>query len=127
MTDVLSIVAHRLLHQLTRRAAEALGPDLPLLYSFSDHFPLHGYPRLANRDDSAHLIVDVGPVLEHVIAAAQCHRTQLALFVRRQTQRIRRNVTVDQIMRTIPLEGVRRQMPDTDDTPEDVFAQWLRP
>ena len=118
--------AHRMLHRLTRRAVEAMEPKSPLLYSFSAHFPEHGYPRLTNRDDPAHLIVDVKPVLEHVIAAAECHRTQHALFVRRQKKRIGREVTVAEIVRATPLEGVHRQLPVTDGTPEDIFSRWLQ-
>ena len=118
---------HRLLHRLTRRAVQALESNPPLLYSFSAHFPGHGYPRLANRDDPAHLIVNVEPVLERVIAAAQCHRTQHALFVRRQTKRSGRKVTVAEIVRTTPLEGVRRQLPDAEGTPDDIFTRRLQP
>jgi LmbE family N-acetylglucosaminyl deacetylase len=114
--------AHRLLYRLTRRAVQALESNPPLLYSFSAHFPRHGYPRLANRDDPAHLIVNV----ERVIAAAQCHRTQHALFVRRQTKRAGRRVTVAEIVRATPLEGVRRQLPDTEGAPDDVFAHRLQ-
>ena len=119
--------AHRLLYRLTRRAVQALESNPPLLYSFSAHFPGHGYPRLANRDDPAHLIVNVEPVLERVIAAAQCHRTQHALFVRRQTKRSGRKVTVAEIVRTTPLEGVRRQLPDAEGTPDDIFTRRLQP
>ena len=118
--------AHLLLHQLTRRAVEAIGPNQPLLYSFSAHFPRHGYPRLVNRSDPAHLIVDVEPVINQVIVAAECHRTQHALFVRRETNRTRKKVTVAEIVRAIPLEGVRRQLPVTDGVPEDVFSKWLQ-
>ena len=118
--------AHLLLHQLTRQAVVAIGANQPLLYSFSATFPRHGYPRLANRSDPADLIVDVEPVLEQVIVAAECHRTQHALFVRRETNRTRRKVTVAEIVRATPLEGVRRQLPITDDAPEDVFSQWLQ-
>ncbi len=118
--------AHKMLYQLTRRAVESMDSKPPLLYSFSAYFPRHGYPRLTNRDDPAHLIVDVEPVLERVIAAAHCHRTQHALFVRRKTKRSRRKVTVPEIVLATPLEGVRRQLPHTEDAPKDVFARWLQ-
>ena len=118
--------AHLLLHRLTRRAVGSMGSNPPVLYSFSAHFHQHGYPRLANRDDPAHLIVNVESLLERVIAAAQCHRTQHALFVRRQTKHTRRKVTVAEIVRTTPLEGVRRHMPPTDGAPKDIFTQWLQ-
>lgn len=118
--------AHLLLYQLTLRAVAEMEPNPPLLYSFSAHFPEHGYPRLANRNDPAHLIVNVEHVLENVITAAECHRTQHALFIRRQEKRTGRNVTVAEIVSATPLEGVCRQLPVTDGTPKDIFMRWLK-
>ena len=37
-----------------------------------------------NKSDAAHLTLDISPVLDSKEAAAKCHRTQMALFMRRQ-------------------------------------------
>lgn len=118
--------AHLLLHHLTRRAIESIVSNPPPLYSFAATFQGHGYPRLTNQDDPAHMIVNVKSVLGKVVEAAHCHRTQHALFVRRQTKRTNRQVTVSEIVRCAPFEGVHRHMPTVDGKPKDHFARWMK-
>jgi N-acetylglucosamine malate deacetylase 2 len=52
-------------------------------FTFGANFPDHPRPRSANRSDPAEVIVDIAPSFELKLAAAECHRTQRALFVRR--------------------------------------------
>ena len=73
-------------------------------------FPGHPYPRLTNPDDPADLVLDLAPVLEKKIAAAVCHRSQHALFVRRRTQEWGRPVSVPEAV--LAVEGVRRLWPE---------------
>jgi LmbE family N-acetylglucosaminyl deacetylase len=78
--------AHVLLHQLTRAALATLEKErghAPAFYTFAANYSTHPYPRLTNAADPADVIVDVRPVLDYKEAAARCHQTQTALFVRR--------------------------------------------
>ncbi|RPJ44059.1 MAG: PIG-L family deacetylase, partial [Chloroflexi bacterium] len=68
--------AHKLAHQVALRAIQTLGPDAPLFYTSQAIFPGHPYPRLANSDELAHLIIDINPVMQQKTNAALCHRTQ---------------------------------------------------
>lgn len=67
--------AHVFSHQATRNAVASMNGSqpTPLLYTVSAQFPGHPKPRLANRDDPAHLILNVTPTLNQKIAAAMCH------------------------------------------------------
>src|SRR5260221_4693573 len=51
--------AHKLMHQAALIAAAALGDAAPLVYSFAANYAQHPYPRLANADDPADVVVDV--------------------------------------------------------------------
>jgi LmbE family N-acetylglucosaminyl deacetylase len=78
----------------------------PLFYTFSAAFPEHPYPRLLNQDDSADLILDVSAYLDQKEAAALCHKTQNALFVRRRSQQAGRQLTVREAL--IAVESLHR-------------------
>lgn len=97
--------AHVLLHQMTLAAVASLhketGTANPSLYTFSATFPDHPYPRLANADDPADLILDVSAMLDKKEAAALCHKTQNALFVRRRSQEWGRPVAVRESLLTV--------------------------
>ena len=73
----------------------------PLFYTFAASFPDHPYPRLANADDPAELVIDVSAMLDKKEAAALCHKTQNALFVRRRSQEWGRPVTVREALLTV--------------------------
>jgi LmbE family N-acetylglucosaminyl deacetylase len=105
--------AHVLVYQATRLSIEALGEDAPLFYTVQGAFAGHPYPRLANADTPAHLLIDVRTVLEQKTAAALCHRTQNALFVRRQSQERGRPLTVPEIIQ--PVESLHRVLPRVED------------
>src|SRR6185369_8202881 len=76
--------AHKLMHQAALIAAASLGEAAPLVYSFAASYEKHPYPRLANADDPADVVVDVSAYMDKKLAAALCHATQNALFVRRR-------------------------------------------
>ena len=114
--------AHQLLHTLGMVAATSLGEAAPVVYSFAAAYEDHPYPRLANANDPADLVVDVSSVLEHKVAAALCHATQNALFVRRRSAEAGRKLEVREVM--LPEEAFHRHWPDGP-APNDPFPGWL--
>jgi LmbE family N-acetylglucosaminyl deacetylase len=114
--------AHQLVHRAGLAAAVTLGAAAPIVYSFAAHYPEHQYPRLANADDPADLVVDVTPYLPQKEAAALCHATQVALFVRRRSEAAGRTLTVREIILTE--ESFHRHLP-TQPPAVDPFRDWL--
>jgi LmbE family N-acetylglucosaminyl deacetylase len=116
--------AHKLTHAATKQAVislPALDGAAPL-YSFSAMYPGHPYPRNANADDPADAVLDVAAFLDQKAAAALCHATQNALFVRRRSQRAGRRITVREALLTE--EAVHRQWPAAP-VVGDPFLRWL--
>jgi len=127
--------AHVLVHQMTLAAVGALRqesadssatrpPDHstirpPLLYTFCANFPDHPYPRLANKDDAADIVLDVSSMLDRKEAAALCHKTQNPLFIRRRSQAMGRTVTVREALLTV--ESLHRVF----GSPEDALSRML--
>lgn len=109
--------AHVLMHQMTLAAVAALRKEqassAPLLYTFAANFPDHPRPRLANADDPADLVLDISPYFDKKEAAAMCHKTQHALFVRRPSQELGRPVAVREALLTV--ESLHRIFGSTDD------------
>ncbi len=85
----------------------------PLLYTFSAIFPNHPYSHLANKDDPADIVLDVSAMLDRKEAAALCHKTQTALFVRRRSREAGRELTVREVLLTV--EGLHRVYGEPDD------------
>jgi len=116
--------AHKLMHQAALIAAASLGDAAPLVYSFAASYAAHPYPRLANADDQADVVVDVSAYLEQKLAAALCHATQTALFVRRRSEQAGHTLAVREVLLTE--EGFRRQWP-AEPVANDVFLEWVTP
>jgi LmbE family N-acetylglucosaminyl deacetylase len=114
--------AHRLVHAAALFAAAALGLDAPLVYSFAAHHAAHPYARLANARDLADLVLDVSPYLPQKEAAALCHATQNALFVRRRSEAAGRQLTVREVL--LAQESFRCQWPPAPPA-DDIFRQWV--
>jgi len=124
-------------HQLVHRAALAAaahpalaeaGHPPAIVYSFAATYPNHPYPRLANADDSASLIVDVSGVLDQKEAAARCHASQNALFVRRRSEAAGRPLTVREVL--LAKESFHRHWPaqaaySPPPPAADPFLAWL--
>jgi LmbE family N-acetylglucosaminyl deacetylase len=104
--------AHILVHKAAQMAVEQMGSGAPLFYTVQGAFENHPHPRLANVDAPAHLLVDVASVLEQKTAAAMCHRTQHALFVRRGSEEAGRLLTVAEVVQ--PVESLHRIHPAFD-------------
>ncbi len=116
--------AHVLTHQAARAAIESLESRALLFYGVGASFPEHPRPRIANRDDPAHLILDITPVLDAKTRAALCHRTQHALFVRRASQEAGRPLSVPEVIQRV--ESLHRFSPPADAVVEDELVNLLR-
>ena len=102
--------AHITCHQAALAAVLSFGEaDRPALYSFAADFDDHPYPRLANKNDRADLVLDISPVLEQKIAAAYCHRSQHALFVRRRSEKAGVMLEVADVV--LKKESLKRVLP----------------
>ncbi len=117
--------AHVLTHKAARIAVESFGKGHPLLYTVAANFPDHPRPRLANRDDPAHLVLDISPAMTEKTQAALCHRTQHALFVRRSSQEAGRQLTVPEVIQH--LESLHRALPPENESVQDELARLLKP
>ncbi len=119
--------AHQLTHQAARVAAMSFGEGAPLFYTVGAMFPEHPRPILANKDDPAHLVIDIGPVMEKKVKAALCHVSQHALFTRRASEEAGRKLSVDEVVRSMPLESLHRVLPEVEGRPDDELARMLEP
>jgi LmbE family N-acetylglucosaminyl deacetylase len=117
--------AHVLTHQAARDAICSMNGGVPWLYTISPKFPDHPRPRLANQDNPAHLVIDVSSAMDQKEAAALCHRTQNALFVRRSSKKAGRKLNVREVLMRI--EGLHRACPIAMGTQEDPLAVLLQP
>lgn len=118
--------AHTLCHRSVQLALEILGTRAPLFYTPQAIFAEHPLKRLANANDPAHLILDLERFRTQKTAAALCHRTQHALFMRFTSQELGRPVTVPEVITT--LESVHRAYPPLSraEPLQDAFASLLR-
>ena len=118
--------AHKLVYRAVERAAQVLGDQAPLFYTVQGMFADHPYPRLANEDTPAHLVLDITPVLEQKVAAALCHETQHALFVRFWSEAAGRLLAVPEVI--MLLESLHRVQPEVPagEFPQDALADLLR-
>ncbi|NIM96290.1 MAG: hypothetical protein GTO18_21540 [Anaerolineales bacterium] len=113
--------AHRLMHEaafLTSQHSD--GVDL---YTVSANFPGHPRPRLANEDDEADIVLNIEEWFPAKLAAAYCHRTQHALFVRRQSKRAGRQLSISEAL--MKKESLHRAWPDESKGGEDPLSQFI--
>ncbi len=114
--------AHVLMHTSVLAAVASLKESAPMLYSFAAAYPTHPYPRLANASDAADVVVDVSAVLDKKEAAALCHATQTALFVRCRSEQAGRPLSVREIL--LAEESFHRHWP-SEAVSDDAFHNWL--
>jgi LmbE family N-acetylglucosaminyl deacetylase len=115
--------AHLLIHQAAGLAVVAAGGRAPLWYCVQAAFDQHPRSRLMNKDQPAHLVLDITPVLEQKVQAALCHRTQHALFVRRPSQEAGRPLSVPETI--VKVESLHRAWPPVEGAPGDALAALL--
>lgn len=117
--------AHLLTHQAAVAAVTGLSKGAPLLYTMQAAYPEHPHPRLANKDDPAHLVLDVSSVKVRKTNAALCHRTQHAMFIRNVSKDLGYPVSLEEVV--ILEESLHRNYPPVpeDEIATDVFMQTL--
>jgi LmbE family N-acetylglucosaminyl deacetylase len=117
--------AHILMHQAVSLAIASLGDHGPLFYSANAAYPGHPRPQFLNKDDPAHIVLDIGPVRDQKVQAALCHRTQNALFMRSASQEAGHAVSVPEVI--LPTESFHRVFPPlaSGERPEDAVADIL--
>jgi LmbE family N-acetylglucosaminyl deacetylase len=72
---------HIYTHRAARQALADRHPEITLL-SWCAWYDPSSHPRILNRDDPADIVVDVTPWHAKKVAAAMCHKTQHAMFLR---------------------------------------------
>lgn len=108
-------------HQLIHRAVMAATVDLDcVVYSVAAYVPDQEEDRLWNKNDRAHLVLDISPWGRQKLAAMQAHVSQHALFKRRK-----KLTTLREAVRHI--ESFRRQQPALSQASalDDAFAAFL--
>lgn len=116
--------AHILMHKASKLALQSdTGRSIPLYTVLAD-YPNHPRPRLANKDDPADFILDIKNWLPAKLKAAECHRTQGALFVRRSSQKAGRSLELAEVL--MKVESLQRSWPPLDSLTEDRLAKFLR-
>lgn len=108
--------AHLQMHRAVSRAVREQTPDV-LFYTVAALVPGQE-DRLWNKNDPAHLVLDIHPWFEAKLNAMICHATQHDLFKRR-----RKLTNVRDAVRTI--ESFRRQWPQTPPDKNDPFFTAL--
>jgi LmbE family N-acetylglucosaminyl deacetylase len=116
--------AHTLMHRACKFGLQSdTGTSIPL-YTISADYTDHPRPRLANKDDPAHFVINIESWLPTKLKAAECHRTQGALFVRRSSKEAGRLLDLTQVLMRV--ESLHRAWPPIDMTHTDSFSQFLR-
>lgn len=117
--------AHVLAHDAVRLAVHALAEDAPLFYTSQAAYEGHPMPLLANKDAPAQMVIDTTAVLAEKTAAAMCHRSQHALFVRKHSEEQGRVLSVPEVI--MIEESLHRVSPPHDGLTrlDDPFANLL--
>ncbi len=117
--------AHLLMHQAVSLAVASLGDQAPLFYTAHGAYPDHPRPRLMNKDDPAHIVLDITPVHEQKVQAALCHRTQNAMFLRNTAREVGHPVSMPEVI--LPTESFHRVFPPLaeGERPDDAVAHAL--
>jgi LmbE family N-acetylglucosaminyl deacetylase len=118
--------AHLISHAAAHKAIAHLADAAPLFYTFSAAFNGHPRPRLLNKPDSAHIILDISSAHDQKSQAALCHRSQNALFVRRSSKRAGRPLTVPEVL--VNVESLHRAYPPVNNgAVDDLISRALKP
>ena len=90
---------HLLVYETARQVVHEVFPDL-IWYTVQAYYENSPKPHILNKNNPADWVVDVSSVLDEKIKAANCHRTQHALFIRRKSVELDRKVNVAEIIPT---------------------------
>jgi LmbE family N-acetylglucosaminyl deacetylase len=78
---------------------------------------------LANQDDPADFVVEIGEYVEAKLAAAECHRTQHALFLRRSSQEAGRLLKLREVLMRV--ESLHRHIPEKTHPLDEPLTRFL--
>ncbi len=117
--------AHLLTHRAVMQAIASFGDQAPVLYTVQATYPEHPRPRLVNKDDPAHLVLDISTALVRKTNAVQCHRTQHSMFVRNTSRDLGREIDLNEVV--LLEESLHRVNPPLSDGDRaaDVLADSL--
>jgi LmbE family N-acetylglucosaminyl deacetylase len=116
--------AHKLMHTAALSAVQSGRGSGRVMYSFAAMWPGHPRPRLANKGAPAHFVISVESWFSAKLRAAECHRTQAALFVRRSSEEAGRALRLDEVL--MREESLHRAWPPVDGELSDPLADFLR-
>lgn len=89
--------AHKFVYSVVKTLIEIGSPEL-MWYTVQADYPETKKPHLTNKDDAADWVADVSSVLPQKLTAAQAHKTQHALFVRRKQRELGREVELSEVI-----------------------------
>jgi len=115
--------AHLLCNKAARLAAASHKGHPFWLYTVAAAYPGHPKPRILNRSDPAHLVINVRTVLYRKIQAALCHKTQQALFIRRASIEAGRRLKVPEVI--LKEESLHRAYPAKGGAGGDPLEEFL--
>jgi LmbE family N-acetylglucosaminyl deacetylase len=78
---------------------------------------------LANQDDPADFVVEIGEYVEAKLSAAECHRTQHALFLRRSSQEAGRLLKLREVLMRV--ESLHRHIPEKIHPLDEPLTRFL--
>jgi LmbE family N-acetylglucosaminyl deacetylase len=114
--------AHILMNEAAIKAADHHA--LKTLYTISANFPEHPRPRHANEDDPADFVFSIEPWFQEKLAAARCHRTQNALFLRRSSKEAGRALKLEEVL--MKVESLHRAHRRNEGDQEDALASFIQ-
>ena len=114
--------AHILMNKAAKKAVDNIA--LETLYTISANFPKHPRPRHANEDDPADFVFSIVPWFQHKLAAAQCHRTQNALFLRRSSKKAGRALKLEEVL--MKVESLHKAHRRTEEHQVDALASFIQ-
>lgn len=118
--------AHVMVHEMVLQAVVSLGSEASPLYGFRAAHPGASQDGGGlNKDDPAHLVLDVSPHFERLLAAHVCHRTQNWGWIRQSPEQTDQPATLDEFVRGILVEAYHRHWPPVEGTPDDTLQEWL--
>lgn len=86
-------------HRALLEAVQTLNGRAPVVYTVAPAYEGDPRPDLSNDSDRADLVLDVSPVRYRKVQAANCHRTQHALFLRHARERMGSEVSIPDVIR----------------------------
>lgn len=103
------------------KQAVKLQEQEPAWYTVQADYKNHPKPHLVNRDDKADWVVNVSSAAAEKLAAMTAHQSQHALFKRRKSKELGRQVSLDEVI--LLEESYRYQNKRGEDVLKQILAQ----